>query len=165
MGTPTYTPLANITLGSSAASVTFSSISQSYRDLVLVSFMGVSADIDIATQFNSDTGSNYTYVNMRGNGSTATSGTGASAGAYFAFGLQNVTVPTNTQTNVIMNIMDYSATDKHKVALKRVNEAGTGTQAFAGRWASTSAITSIKLTPQGGNFNSGSTFALYGIAS
>jgi hypothetical protein len=35
-GVSAYTALANVTLGSSAANVTFSSISGSYRDLVLI---------------------------------------------------------------------------------------------------------------------------------
>ena len=36
MPTPTYTPLATVTLGTSAASVTFSSIPATYRDLILI---------------------------------------------------------------------------------------------------------------------------------
>jgi len=55
-GVSAYVPLANLTLGSSAASVTFSSISQAYKDLVLVIEATTSA-LDVAIiRFNSDQG-------------------------------------------------------------------------------------------------------------
>jgi hypothetical protein len=61
-GVSAYTALANVTLGSSAASVTFSSISQSYRDLVLVITATTSAVDNAFIRFNSDSGSNYNIV-------------------------------------------------------------------------------------------------------
>ena len=69
-----YTALATTTLGSSASSVTFGSIPQGYRDLMLViSGTVTSSNITLAIRFNGDTGSNYFSVNMRGNGSAASS--------------------------------------------------------------------------------------------
>jgi hypothetical protein len=61
-------PLANITLGSAAASVTFSSIVGTYRDLLLVSQLGHVSNNDIRIRFNSDTGSNYNMVYSAGDG-------------------------------------------------------------------------------------------------
>jgi hypothetical protein len=65
----------------------------------------------------------------------------------------------------VIQFMDYAQTDKHKTVLMRTNRAGGGVSMIAGRWASTSAITSIVLAPDGGTFNTGSTFYLYGIVS
>jgi hypothetical protein len=65
----------------------------------------------------------------------------------------------------IVHIMDYSATDKHKTVLSRANRASSGVDAIAGRWASTSAITSIKYFASGRTLDIGSTVALYGIVS
>jgi len=65
--------------------------------------------------------------------------------------------------------MDYSATDKHKTVLVKrgVSDAtGYSVGMEAGRWASTSAITSINIFDQSGDtFDAGSSFALYGVAA
>lgn len=163
MPTTTYTPLANLTLSSSAASVTFSSISQVYRDVVMV-FAGSSASqADFYIRFNGDTGANYTRIFMQGDGTNTES-----------FGNVNDTplrisrarVWPGELTNVVMNLMDYSATDRHKTALIRANNSARATEAFGGRWASTAALTSITLLLESGvQFAAGSTFSLYGIVS
>lgn len=165
MPTPTYTPLANVTLGSSAASVTFSSISGSYRDLVFV-FNGsktTSGAISVGLQFNSDTGSNYSNVFMYGDGSSVQ--TGASTSTMIFTGR---VAGVNNIGDGVTSIMDYSATDKHKSVISRGNAVTDNiTIAYAGRWANTAAITSIKAIIENGSgsFAVGSTFALYGIAS
>lgn len=163
MPTPTYTPLANITLGSSAASVTFSSISQGFRDLVLVvnaqAATGSSESYAIL-RFNSDTGSNYSRVIAFGTGSAAQSFSGSN--------LLPITTPLNS-TGVrglsVMNIMDYTATDKHKTVLYRDDNPSVSTVMGAGRWANTAAITTVACVHFSDTFASGSTFALYGIAA
>ena len=163
MGTPTYTALANITLGSNAASVTFSSISQAYRDLVLVIDFAVASASNIKLNINSDTGANYSQVVMSGNGSTASSGVGS--GQTTGYLIFNDTPTSGNRYQSIANFLDYSATDKHKTTLVRGNSAATITEANAIRWASTSAITSFVIAGTGGQFTAGSTFALYGIAA
>jgi hypothetical protein len=64
----TYEPIATTTLGSDAVSVTFSTISGAYTDLVLVMNIRGSSDIesDIGMQLNSDTGSNYSMTRIYG---------------------------------------------------------------------------------------------------
>jgi len=151
MPTPTYTPLANITLSSSAASVTFSSISQAYRDLVLV--VNATSSAFLIT-FNGDSGSNYTQVRMSGNGTTASSSAFA-AGTYL--GLLGYSA-------AILNVMDYSATDKHKSSLQAEDQANA-TMRYANRWANNSAITTLAITGYGSNLPSGTSIALYGIAA
>jgi hypothetical protein len=61
--------------------------------------------------------------------------------------------------------MDYSATDKHKTVLIRQNSVADSAFAMGARWANTAAITSIQLSLGAATFSTGTTFALYGIAS
>jgi len=113
-------------------------------------------------QFNSDTGANYNRVLMKGDGSTASSssntgvtGINANSAASMASGAVSTTV----------NVLDYSAIDKHKSVLIRADQAASGVDATAGRWASTSAINSVRVYIFSGNFAAGSSFALYGIVA
>lgn len=161
MPTSTYTPLANLTLGSSAASVTFSSIAAGlYRDLVLIATATGTANTDMRLRLNSDTGTNYNYVYMYGTGSSA-----ISSSANLSFTRVTIDMLSSAATTVIANFMDYAATDKHKTVLTRSGTASASVDALAHRWADTSAISTIYLYPGSGSFASGSTFALYGINS
>lgn len=158
----TYTPLATTTLSSAAASVTFSSISGSYTDLVMVLNLKGTTALDYKINFNSDTGSNYSNTYLTGTGSAASSGRRTSQ-TYFQ-PENNGYVTTSLEQNTIIHIMNYSNTTTFKTALSRSNNASTGLDAFVNLWRSTSAITSIQIaaisTP---NFDIGSTFTLYGI--
>ena len=157
MPTPTYTALANITLGSSASSVTFSSIPATYRDLVLVGSGAANANAQFRVFYNGDTTTgNYTRVYMFGNGSTTFSNTDLPE-----FGLAF----DSSISAQVLQIMDYSATDKHKTSLARDSRATFGVGAIARRWANTAAITSIAISSATNTLNAGTTFALYGIAS
>ena len=158
MPTPTYTPLANVTLGSAATSVTFSSIPATYRDLIVVhSGLLTSGGQEIRLRYNGDSGSSYSYVEMTGTGSSATSSTSSSM-TYAYGGLVYTTV-----ANSIVQIMDYSATDKHKTGLTRSNNSANNVVAFAHRWANTAAITSLELSIGGNLWAAGATFNLYGV--
>jgi hypothetical protein len=165
--TDTYRPLATITLGSAASSVTFSSIPATYRDLVLVYAGRTTSTADgdaLLGRYNGDTGSNYRQVRMGAFANTPFSN--FFAGTTQELARLDTSISGNTRPSQgSVNFMDYSATDKHKTALSRSGYArdlidGTGT-----RWASTAAITTILLTPAtGANFEAGFTFNLYGIA-
>lgn len=151
--TPTYDLIASAVLTSTTATVTFSSIS-GYRDLVLVcNPRGASAFL----QFNSDTGNNYSEVNMFGNGTSANGGQSATIDRVYV---------SEADGMGIANIMDYSTTDKHKTVIARQDIASSFTQLSSHRWANTSAITSILIYNRfSNNFTAGSTFYLYGIVS
>jgi len=162
MPTPTYTPLAEITLSSSAASVTFSSISQAYRDLVLVVSAAGTTTGNLQIRVNGDSGSNYSYVGMSGSGTTTYSYSGTTTYAYI-----NYSTYMNTTPGFMckLDFQDYSATDKHKAILLRSDDARAGSEAHTVRWANTAAITSIACITTATAFAAGSTFSLYGIAS
>jgi len=158
MPTPTYTALANVTLGSSASSVTFSSIPATYRDLIFVFSGVVSAGGGevVRITFNGDGNSaNYSAVFANGDGSTTSSGTNARR-----FGLMYA-----SRSQTVASFMDYSATDKHKTYLSRTGGASNALEMIAGRWANTAAITSFQVFPDANGFASGSTLSLYGVIS
>jgi hypothetical protein len=161
MPTPTYTPLANITLGSAAAIVTFGSIPATYRDLICIVTAKGSVSLQSRITLNSDTGSNYNYQRMSGNGSFAGAVSAVNQTRGF---LSAQSGPTSFDiTQISINIMDYSATDKHKTIISRADAAALATEAFVNRWASTAAVTSVQIRTSTGNWAAESTFALYGV--
>jgi hypothetical protein len=165
MPTPTYDLIASNVLTSSAASVTFSSLpSTGYRDLIVVaSVRGTAPGGWAIMRANSDSGSNYFYVSMAGNGSSAFSNAPAAQTAFqlgASWGLS-----TTQFLPFRVNIFDYAQTDKHKTVLARLDDASFVTEANAQRWASTSAITSLVISATSGNFDTNSSFYIYGISA
>ena len=155
----TYEPIASTTLGSAAASTTFSSISGTFTDLRLIVAGAAEQVLAPVLQFNSDTGSNYSRTLLLGNGTAASSSrdssvTSASVGAF----------NTDGPHTAIVDIMSYANTNVYKTLLSAASRDGFGVYRIVGLWRSTSAIDTITvLTSNGGNFTSGTTFALYGI--
>jgi hypothetical protein len=165
MPTNTYTPLATVTLASTDSEIVFASIPATYRDLVLVcSARGtITTFTNVQMRFNTDTGSNYSTVAMYGTGSAAAS---------YSETTTNITLEQIARSNdtasvftpIVTQVMDYSATNKHKTVLTRNSSTLSGAvAALASRWANTSAITSVTLYPFSGSFAIGSTFSLYGV--
>ena len=157
MPTPTYTALANVTIGSNTTSITFSSIPQTYRDLILVcQVQSASSQGADYLYFNSDTTqANYSWLRVQWDGSSPSQATGSDASVG--------DISASSPNTVIMNIFDYSATDKHKTFLTRSNNAGNGTTALANRWANTAAVTSVQVIGESQNIRTGSTISLYGV--
>lgn len=162
----TYTAIATQTLGSAAASVTFSSISGAYTDLVLIVSAGNDTNQrDMLMQVNGDTASNYSYTYLTGSGSAASSGRGSGATSYLCNWNAPLAAPSTLYSEYRINLLNYSNTTTYKTFLERADNGATGygTDAIVGLWRSTSAITSILLKPSAYNFATGSTFTLYGI--
>jgi len=171
MATNTYVALDTQTLSSTASSVTFSSINQGYTDLVIVVNTRTTYSTDngprIQLQFNGDTGSNYSATRVYGTGSAAGSNKESNQ-LSMTFGYIASSFSSNTNPgNHIVNIQNYSNVTTYKSVLARWNATDNAQPVGAniGLWRSTSAITSILLKPEVGNFVSGSTFTLYGIAN
>jgi hypothetical protein len=161
--TATYALIDSYTFPSAQSSFTFSSIPGTYTDLRVVFNGGVvSGSLNLYMQYNSDTGGNYSTRNITGDGGSA----------FSLSPLSNVTniicnyygyLTADMNTNISIDIMDYSNTTTNKTNLTRSNNAGNGTALVIGMWRNTNAITSIRFFPDSGNFSTGSTFKLYGI--
>jgi hypothetical protein len=154
----TYTPIATQTTSGSVESINFTSINGSYTDLVLI-IGGISANaISYTLQFNGDTSANYSNTYLYGDGSSATSGRSSGSSSIGGMGR------TSSSGGVgIINLQNYSNTTTYKTVLGRGSAASQLTIATVGLWRSTSAITSVLLTPESGTISSGSVFTLYGI--
>ena len=157
--------LATITLGTSATSITFSSIpTTGYRDLRLVVTRLTTANANLTFRVNGDSSAIYNYVAMLGNGTAASSVNGTNGNAMLVE--WNLYSTTSETVDTYVDFLDYAQTDKHKSLLVRSGRAAQGTEAYAGRYASTSAITSINLLMTGGpSFAAGTMASLYGIVS
>lgn len=166
-----YESIATTVITSDTASVTFSSIPQTYKHLQLRMFAKTDrADLEDVTliQFNGDTAANYSYHNIRGNGTAASSeGAASTSYIYLHFASTGSTGVTNIFASSVVDILDYADTNKFKTtrSLHGFDANGSGRIYLAsGNWRSTSAITSIVLDQQfGTNWKQYSHFALYGI--
>jgi hypothetical protein len=162
MPTNTYVALDKITLGTATSTITFSSIPQTYTDLVMV-FDGTAASATYSgIRFNGDTGNNYSYTYLAGNGSTAVSSRSSNNPEMYTSTGNTVTT---SQNNTIVHIQNYSNTSTFKTALIRNNSTTVETTAAVGLWRNTAAITSVTFKTPGTNFAAGSTFSLYGISA
>jgi hypothetical protein len=160
MATNTYVALDKVTVATATPSVTFTSIPQTYTDLVLVMSGTASGTSDIYVYFNGDTASNYSRTYLYGDGSVAGSGRQSFSSFLWAYAVGS------NQNNGILNIQNYSNATTYKTAISRWNIPSNYTGANVGLWRSTTAISSMTVGITGGlNLSSGSTFSLYGIAS
>jgi hypothetical protein len=166
--------------GGGSGSVEFTSIPQTYSHLQIRGILQTNRPsyiVDVVQlRINNDTASNYSYHRIKG-GYESTPGvvsTGNSSDTYVNIGDLNSSVNASVFSAVVIDILDYSNTNKFKTVLGvtafDVNgTTGTGsyggTVSFGlGNWRSTSAITSIKFTPATGTaFNQYSSLALYGV--
>ena len=167
-----YDSIATVTVGSGGTgTVTFTSIPQTYTHLQ-IRMVGRTNRADVndtaRLRYNSDTNSNnYTYHEIMGSGTSASVyGSGAPESNQMLV-LAGSTAAANIFGVGITDILDYTNTNKYKTQrnLGGVDRNGSGSIVFnSGLWMSTSAISSITLTPASGTlFNQYSQFALYGI--
>lgn len=167
MPTNTYVELDKVTLGSATNSITFSSIPSGYTDLIAICSVKATTGSNevLRAQVNGDTGSNYSYTYLQGVSSGAESGRASNSTLILAqAGNQAITETANTFAPYTVQFMNYSNTTTNKTILARgagTNQAG----ASVSLWRNTAAITSIRFYIAAGNFDTGSTFSLYGIAS
>ena len=167
--TNSYESIETVTVGAGGqASVTFSSILQTYKHLqvrILARGTNASNEIAIVPQINGVTGNNYTQHGIFADGSTVSAAgsindtaaiqrfPGASAGASI-FGV------------AVVDFVDYTNANKKPVmrALGGVDRNGAGAVGFYSTMIQTNgAITQLTFTPNLGNFAQYSSFALYGI--
>lgn len=152
MGTPTYKPIASVTLSASTSSVTISNISQDFNDL----YLNVSA------------GSNaLDYLYCRINGSTVN----------YKWGDWH-TNGWNAQTSMRIGMLDpdlrapgvfvlpqYKMTDRYRQLWGRMGVTQNDSQSYdviSGGWESGDPITSLTFFTTG-TFTAGSSFSIYGV--
>lgn len=161
--------IAEVVTTGSQATVTFSSIPSTYRDLEMrLSGRGTASatDVEVRIRFNSDTGSNYDSLreNRFGNSNAA------SVGYIGPCSLPAATAPASASTVATMSIPNYKGSTFQK-SMTCISTAKTGNtvsgifiQSGGGFWRNTAAITQIDLALSSGNWVDGSVVSLYGLA-
>ena len=164
----TMTLIETKTLGADAASIEFTSIPQTYTDIVAVLSVRVSsASGAFWFRFNSSS-SGYTARRLYGDGGGAYSDTNAVGSNYLFIGdVSNVNNTANTFGNGSVYVPNYSGSTTKSVSVDNVSETNATTafqHIIAGLWDNTAAITSWAFSAySGGNLVAGSTISLYGI--
>lgn len=162
----TYTNLATTTLGSDSASITFSSISSSFTDIIVVGRMVATSggSNNVRMRFNGDSGNNYSLTWLYGDGT--------SAGSTRNTNVSGITLSYPNSSNginpeFIVHVQNYSNSTTYKTALVRNSWAGSNGAASAqvGLWRDASTINQISFHTTNTNFGAGMTITLYGIAA
>lgn len=165
MPTSTYDLLSFTTLDTNTTTITISSISGSYRDLILVlDFTGGNGDVYPKVVFNQSTGFPYKYAELRGVGG------GGAPQDYSSTAENNLNIygPNATTTEscgFIVEIPEY-ASSKTKVVLTRGARGDQSVNLTRSLWDNTATITRIDISSTNGNtIATGSTVALYGVVA
>lgn len=160
--TTTYDCIATTTVGSNQTTVTFSSISSSYTDLIIV-FQGV-INGNTLFRFNSNSGTIYSQTHISSNNSSIFSENEQDITATYIGDFINE--PLNPgQSNFILQVLNYANTTQNKVSFFRMNNGGgSKAQVSVNLWRSTSAINTISFTSDVTNgILAGCVFTIYGI--
>lgn len=162
--TSSYESIATVTVGAGGTdTITFSSIPSTYKHLQLRTFYIGTGTYDYL-RVNSDTGSNYLFHQMWGDGSSVQAGGLASTDRIY---LNNSSSNASYPSVGIMDLLDYQNTNKYKTvrSLAGYDFNGGGEIYFrSGAWLNTSAVTTLTITSSTTNgFNQNSVFALYGV--
>jgi hypothetical protein len=164
--------LASYTVGAGGvASVTFAGLptggQYAHLELRFIGTRSVSSEGFVIMSFNGDTtNANYPNHDLYGTGSVA--GASAAVGSYAGIALQRLggSDASSTFGAGVVSILDFASVTKNKTVrnLGGIDRNGSGNLVFAsGAWLNTSAINSIRLVSNSGNFAEYSQFALYGI--
>lgn len=165
-----FESIATVTVGAGGqAEINFTSIPGTYQHLQI---RGISQrdsantnDETTRIQFNNDTGNNYAYHSLYGQGSVAAPLAGSTQAHILTYGTPGGN--SVAFAGFVMDILDYKNTNKFKTVrgLNGFDQNATPVSInfFSGLWQSTSAITSIKIFPNPGNWKQYTHFALYGI--
>ena len=159
----TFELIAASTVGAGgASSIDFSSIPQTYTDLVLkVSARNTSSGNSFRLSFNTSS-ANFTNRRIYANGSTVDSYSGSDVFVYANTSSQTA----STFNNAEIYIPNYTGSTNKSMSIDTVveNNATANEMSFiAGLWSQTAAITAIGFTPYVGSFAQYTTAYLYGV--
>jgi hypothetical protein len=162
-----------VTVGAGgASSITFSSIPATYRHLqirYIARSDAASGTLNLNMIHNSDTGANYSWHRIFGNGTTAGAGGGGSTTVEIVSQVPGATNASSIFGAGVIDILDYANTSKYKTSktlggYEENTGAGAAIQFFSGAWYSTTAVNSLTFTlSSSSNFVQYSQFALYGV--
>lgn len=170
----TYIPIQSTTLSSSAATVTFSNIPQTYTDLVIRASVrsdrSGSGTFDyLIIRLNGLTTSVYSETTMYGDGASVASARQSSATSMYYTPIDRSTSTSNTFSSTEYYIPNYTAATNKPISSISTEEENVSSPSYlfstAQLFSSTAAITQITFlsVAAGVNLVAGSSFHLYGI--
>jgi hypothetical protein len=161
----TYTPIARVNIAAGDTGVNFTSIPQTYTDLIVVLSLfnsSVNTGTGVWFRLNSDGSAIYSATELLGNGSVTTSSRVTSNTIWAG----NTALTVGFPSDYIFQINNYSNTNVFKSAMWKILQPGTDNRISlnAGLYRSTSAVTAFNVLIPGGNSQlSRGTASLYGI--
>lgn len=169
----TYTLIDKATLGSAQSSITFTSIPSTYTDL-LIKFSarnsGSNGYDNLKLSFNgTPSGTSYSGRVLAHYTTGVLSQTSSSADSFIYQYTSGANATSNTFANGEIYLPNYTSSNYKSISADSVSENNSGstystTGGFgAGLWSNTAIISSIVLTASTGNFETNSSFYLYGI--
>ena len=166
----TYTLIASNTVGSGGAtSIDFTSIPSTYTDLCFVwSMRQNTTDLSQYIRFNNDSGSNYSYRTLYGDGSNANSTSASSQTGIAFWSTAHSGHTASTFSNTLMYVPNYTSSNQKSVSMDFVAENNGTTAPMAltvGLWTGTAAINRVTFVPFGANFVQYSSVYMYGISN
>jgi len=164
-----FESISTTTLTTATASVTFSSIPATYTHLqirYIVRSTQASTETGINARLNSDTGSNYAWHYLFGDGASFASSGGSTQTSLNLVNVTGASATASAFASGVLDILDYANTSKYKTLRLFQGWDGNGSgrvNLSSGLWMSTSANNAIEFYPSSGNWAQYSSFALYGI--
>lgn len=156
----TYEPIQRVTATGSSTIISFTSIPQTYTDLIVV-FTGFATTGNFFVRVNSDSATNYSQTDLRGTGSVA--GASRESNQSNVYIGDYISDPISAISNAILHFINYSNATINKTFLIRGNNSAKFTGLTVGLYRSTTAITGLSLHSSSANFDSTSVATLYGI--
>jgi hypothetical protein len=163
----TYEPIATANGTGSSATITFSSIPATYTDLrVIIQATSPASGqyVSPGMRFNSDSGSNYSYTVLWGDGSSAGSYRVNNQTSFYA-GPSQVGVQNLNPCLSVVDILNYTASmNKTSLIEGMLDDNGSGsTERIVSLWRNTAAITTVAVISQGASFSTSTVVTIYGI--
>jgi len=159
----TYALIASTTGNGSATTLSFTSIPNTYTDLVLILNGSLTSGQNVYMRFNNNTSAVYSQTVLGGDGSSAFSYATTAVTSFPYVGYNDTGIGTT-----IFNILNYSNTTTNKTFLSRNSKVTNQAAASVGLWQSTAAINQIDIYPASASppaWTTATTATLYGIKS
>lgn len=167
-----YESIATVTVGAGgAAYAEFTGIPSTYKHLqVRIISRDNRATLvtnNLFMYLNSDTGTNYSYHLLGGDGASAIADAGFTTDLMIAGVSSSAGATSGVMGVSVVDILDYANTNKYKTTrtLTGIDNNGSGViRLWSGNWRNTAAITTLKFyASSSANLSQHSHFALYGV--
>jgi hypothetical protein len=158
--------IQTVTLASTQTSIVFSSIPQTFTDLVILSSTRTGDGATSVQDFGMNLGGTETFRRLNAGGSTVTASTNS---GYVSVGVSNTNITAaNTFSSNTAYILNYTSSIAKSILMDGVQQnsnASVTTRIEAGLSTNTAAVTSLSLSSAGASFQIGTIVSLYGITA